>query len=138
MQNKYLVLYADDDLDDYVMIKEAFETYDHLQLVHAANGEDAFIELNQMHQNNTKPCLIILDINMPLINGREALEKIKSHQHYKDIPVVLFSTSSNQIDRICAEKLGGVLIEKPVNGSLLKEIVQKLVAKCNLEINRVK
>src|SRR5215210_7426201 len=102
MVKKHLVLYADDDMDDFLMIREAFESYDHLHLVHALNGEEAFIELNQMHQNNTMPCLIILDINMPLINGREALEKIKAHQHYKDIPVVLFSTSGNQIDKICA------------------------------------
>ena len=71
---KHVVLYADDDSDDQQLIKQAFQQYDSNILVQSAsNGEEALIHLKNLDLQHHRPCLIILDINMPKMNGKEAL-----------------------------------------------------------------
>jgi CheY-like chemotaxis protein len=136
--NKHLILYAEDDLDDYLMVREAFEIHDHIEVLHVVNGHQAIVELNELCSSGTKPCLIILDINMPIMNGRDALQKIKSHPEHLDIPVVLFSTSSNPLDKIYAENWGAELISKPIQYRDLDYLAKLFVDKCNFELNRLK
>lgn len=90
------ILYAEDDLDDFFMIRQAFEQFDGAtQLHHVSNGFEVMDQLNRAKAEKHLPCLIILDINMPGMNGREALICIRQSDDFKNVPVVLFTTSSS-------------------------------------------
>src|SRR6476661_7345315 len=91
----HLVLYADDDVDDIKFVEESFsETTQNIELVTTYNGLDLIRYLEGLSTFDPNPCLIILDVNMPLMNGKEALLKIRQMDRYHNIPVVLFTTSS--------------------------------------------
>lgn len=94
-------LYAEDDQDDFESLQDALhQLTDKYRLVNAKNGT----EVVSFFQNGTAdhPNLIILDINMPIMDGREVLEWIKNDDELKDIPVMVFTTSSREDDiRFC-------------------------------------
>lgn len=91
---KHTIVYAEDDVDDLFIVKQGFEKHLHIDVVHAPDGRRALLILEDMARDNSLPCLVILDINMPVMNGREALQAIRSHSRLSKLPVVLFSTSS--------------------------------------------
>jgi CheY-like chemotaxis protein len=72
VKKSYTILYVDDDIDDLLLISEAFQKYtDHLTVIHASNGVEGLKCLNKFLQQGKLPCLVILDINMPVMNGKE-------------------------------------------------------------------
>ena len=135
--NKHIILYAEDDLDDLFLVKQAFERHDHIEVVHAPDGRKAIHTLEDMIQRNFLPCLVILDVNMPVMNGREALQVIRSHPKLKRLPVVLFTTSNNPSDIAFAESMDAAFVTKPIDFSDLENIATMFVDKCNFEINKL-
>ncbi len=135
--NGHTILYAEDDLDDLFILQQAFIRHEHIRVVHAPDGRRAMLLLEEMAAEKLLPCLVILDINMPVMNGREALQAIRSHEVFSRLPVVLFSTSSSATDRQFAEKNSAILITKPVDFGNLEVIVEQFVERCNFEINNV-
>ena len=134
MKRSYTILYADDDKDDLLIISEAFEKYtDHLRVVHAYHGAQALDLLQTMNELSTLPCLIILDINMPIMDGLEALRQIKKVKDYSDIPVVMFSTSTRLADKKAALDLGAEYISKPNSYKDLQKLVDTFAQKCLIE-----
>ena len=134
MKSSYTILYADDDKDDLSIISEAFEKHtDHLRITHAYNGAEALQYLSHMRHSSILPCLIILDINMPLMGGLEALQEIKKVEEYRNLPVVMFSTSSNPEDRKLAQSLGADYITKPARYREWENLVELFVEKCVIE-----
>ena len=134
---KHSILYAEDDLDDLFMVKQAFESYNNeIEIVHAYNGFDAIQFLNHLKEQKQLPCLVILDINMPGMDGREALIRIKQSEHYKNIPVVMFTTSSSELDKNFARKWGADFITKPLVFSELQELAKTFISLCDFEITR--
>jgi CheY-like chemotaxis protein len=107
MKNKTILLVEDDYLDikslERLLKKNRI---DHTLLV-AHNGEDA-IELLTNNENGTKvkPDIIILDINMPKMNGIEFLRVIKNYYAFQRIPIFITTTSSEEYDKLTAENLG--------------------------------
>ena len=95
----FIVLVADDDEDDCLMVEAAFHEIgiahdlrfvdDGRELLDYLYNEGDFAD----HGKYPRPNLILLDLNMPLIDGREALAKIKSDPQLKDIPILIFTTS---------------------------------------------
>ena len=133
MKRSYTILYVDDDHDDLLIISEAFEKYtDHLTVVHARHGYEALQILKSMSQKNKLPCLIILDINMPVMDGKETLSEIRRNENYKNIPVVIFSTSRHLYEKKFAENLDAEFITKPIQYSHLESLVQEFVQKCRI------
>lgn len=131
MRKSYTILYVDDDQDDLMLIAEAFEKYtDHLRVIHAYNGFEALQCLSKMNEQGLLPCLIILDINMPVMDGKVTLSKIKSSEKYSHIPVVMFSTSSSRADKSYAENLGADFITKPVTFGDMKSLVSQFAERC--------
>lgn len=137
MTSRHTILYAEDDLDDVFMVTKAFEAHDHIEVLHAPNGEEALKILNHLHLSKASPCLVILDINMPILNGKETLVRIKSREEYTHIPVVLFSTSSSKIDKDFAQHWGVELYTKPLHFNDLESIARQFADRCNFEINRL-
>lgn len=134
---KHTILYAEDDLDDLFILKQAFEKHNHIEVLHAPDGKMTLSMLEEGVKEKVLPCLVILDINMPVMNGREALEAIRNHPALQKLPVVLFSTSNNTADKLFAESHDAILITKPVDFFNLEMIVEQFIDRCNFEVNTI-
>ena len=73
----------------------------------------------------------------PVLNGKETLIKIKCHDHLNDIPVVLFTTSSDPSEKTFARNWNSDLFTKPIIYKDLDEIATQFVIKCNFELNKI-
>ena len=124
MNKLKIVLYADDDLDDKSWVSEACKTVNSsLELEFVENGKDV---LNYL-ENNKQPSLIVLDLNMPELDGRQTLKVLKENPSYKNIPVAVVTTSSSKIDQEVCKRLGAALfLTKPDSYSEWQEIVRRL------------
>ncbi len=92
------ILVADDDLEDLGFITEACNNIaPHIIIKVGRNGKDVFDLLNKMSDYEL-PCLIILDFNMPLLNGLQVLKKLKLTDRYKSICTVIYSTGVNPVN----------------------------------------
>lgn len=112
------ILLVEDNEGDIVLTKEALEEKKVISKVSVAkNGKEAidFVFQRGAFKDAERPDLILLDINMPLKNGHEVLEVIKSNENTKKIPVVMLTTSSSKNDINKAYKLNAnCYITKPV------------------------
>jgi CheY-like chemotaxis protein len=121
-------LLIDDDFDDQEIFVLALEKVDkELRCVIANNGHEGLKYLN--NKSNVLPNYIFLDLNMPLMNGKECLIEIKKQAYLKDIPVIIYTTSSLHDDIIQTRKLGAAdFITKP---SSIPELSGKLAKVLN-------
>ena len=125
------ILWAVDDLDDLMLMRDVLSDMNrdcNIKEVH--NGREAIDHLEKSKQQNNLPCLIILDMNMPILNGKETLTLIKKDEALKKIPVVFFTTSSSEMDRLYCKRNGVEMITKPPKYSSLKDAVRKLLTYC--------
>jgi len=134
--HKHTILYAEDDPDDLLMIRQAFEKFDNIaQLLHASNGFEALEQLKKAKAEKNLPCLVILDINMPGMNGRDALVRIRQSENFKDLPVVLFTTSSSELDKVFAKKWRAEFITKPLIYSELEVLAKRFASLCTAAVS---
>ncbi|HUS01102.1 MAG TPA: response regulator [Chitinophagaceae bacterium] len=132
---KHIVVYADDDLDDIDLVKEAFHKYtQNVELVVFRNGEDALIYLLSMEAEF--PCLVILDINMPLMGGLEVLSTIRNMKAFDDTPIILFTTSSQQFEKNYAKKYKAGFITKPIDYRQMQYITDTFIEHCSEDIKK--
>ena len=104
-KNKVLFI-VDDDVDDIQLFIEAVNEIDNsMGCSSAKNGEDA---LAKLQASEKLPDIIFLDLNMPKLDGKQCLIKLKKDPRLKDIPVVIYSTSSSPKDMEEMEKLGAI------------------------------
>ena len=104
MRSSKPILLVEDDNVDVMTVERALKDLNiKNQFVSTANGEEALEYLN--NNGNKKPCIILLDLNMPKMNGIEFLKIIKANDALKKIPVVVLTTSSQQQDVIESFKL---------------------------------
>jgi CheY-like chemotaxis protein len=135
MINSYTILYIDDDFDDLELISEAFLHYtSDIKVIQAYNGKLGIDLLERMELSNHLPCLIILDINMPVMDGKETLKLLKTTDRFKNIPVIVFSTSKGEKDKQFAEKWGADFIPKPVSYKNLEGLVKEFVERCEFNV----
>jgi CheY-like chemotaxis protein len=114
---------ADDDDDDTLFFGEALKDIDESIQFGAANDGEELLE--KLHQNKSKPQIIFLDINMPRMNGWEALKNLKMDESLKDIYVIMYSTTSSASDGEKALQSGAIAFyEKPTNYLHLKEFLK--------------
>lgn len=125
MEDKIFLL-ADDDSDDKEMFAEALTSIDKTIIFHTAvDGREALKMLDEL---NAKPQLIFLDVNMPVMNGWQCLKALKEDERYKQIPVIVISTSSHQRDIDIARDLGALCyFTKPNDFNDLKNVLQVIV-----------
>lgn len=137
ISRKNVVLYADDDIDDVSLIDEAFKQYSkNVTLVSVSDGFQALSYLKNSIEFNMIPCLIILDINMPRMDGKEALKKIREIDALSDVPAILFTTSSQPVDVHFANKYQAGFITKPLNYSQVDLIVNQFIDHCADDIKK--
>lgn len=128
--HKHTILWADDDYDDLQMMREilAKKKMD-FDIVEVHNGKEALDYLNKTKASEL-PCLIILDINMPVMDGKETLSILKNTTEYKDIPVVVFTTSASDLDKMFCKKFDTEMITKPPTFSTLNASLDRLLKFC--------
>lgn len=119
--NSFDILLLEDEPADAYLIKVALEEGKMLaNLHHVADGREGLDFLNHKEQflNAPRPDLILLDFNMPRMNGREFLAAIKADPLLKDIPVIVLTTSDVERDVVASYQLGAAsFITKPLDMS---------------------
>ena len=127
------ILIADDDPDDCLMTREAFREcriHNPLHFVHDGEELMNYLKRRPPYEDEARypmPGLILLDLNMPRMDGREALLAIKSDSLLRSIPVVILSTSSADEDILRSYAIGvNSFITKPASFSGLLEVVRNL------------
>lgn len=126
MTNNKPILLVEDDQVDAMTVKRAIRQIKMKHpLVHAENGEEALDYLK--NGNNEKPWIILLDLNMPRMNGLEFLQVAKKDDVLKSIPVVVLTTSKEQQDRIASFNfsVAGYMI-KPVDYAQFVEMMRAI------------
>ncbi|WP_243313412.1 response regulator [Fundidesulfovibrio agrisoli] len=128
-----VILLAEDDEDDVVLIQDSFRktklmndlrvVNDGIELMDYLKGRGRFSDPSL----SPRPDIILLDLNMPRMDGREALREIKADPIFKDIPIIILTTSKTHED-IYTSYLEGAncFITKPVTFQSMCEVVAKL------------
>jgi CheY-like chemotaxis protein len=134
---KNIVLYADDDSDDLELVQESFSLYsNNVEVVTVRDGSQALSWLQRLSQDETAPCLIILDINMPFMDGKEVLKRLRTISRFESIPVVLFTTSSLPQDQSFAQNYNAGFVTKPLDVSQMEVITELFIDHCADEIKK--
>jgi CheY-like chemotaxis protein len=102
--NKPILLVEDDRVDTMTVTRALKEIDVKNQVVHRENGEEALNYLKDA--TGDKPCIILLDLNMPIMNGIEFLRAVKNTETLKLIPVVVLTTSDEPQDKLNSFNLG--------------------------------
>ena len=112
---KKKLLLADDDIDDRNFFFDFFEDRPGFELMPAAENGLEVIELLNLVTDQELPDLIILDHNMPRMNGKQTLEFLKSTTRYAAIPIIIYSTySSKQLIDECSVSGASLVATKPI------------------------
>lgn len=120
------ILLVDDDKDDQLFFIDAIKELEPtLECGIANNGAEALSHLKKVPP---PPSLIFLDLNMPMMNGFECLAQLKAINDYKEIPVIIFSTSNYKADMERTKSLGAeMFITKPSDFNVLKNKLQEIL-----------
>lgn len=123
------VLFVDDDPDDLMLIRQVLEELSlNLSIHEVHNGREALEYLEKAREREQLPSLIVLDINMPVMDGKETLSIIRQIPAYQDIPTVMFTTSNSDLDRLFFRKYKVEMITKPPNYDQLKEAIKRVLS----------
>jgi CheY-like chemotaxis protein len=131
-KDSIVILMADDDDDDFMLTQKALKESKLLNtLIRVKDGEELLDYLlkrgEYVNEEVTRPGVILLDLNMPRKDGREALREIKSNPDLNDIPVVVFTTSKAEEDIYRSYQLGvNSFITKPVTFENLISVMKAL------------
>jgi CheY-like chemotaxis protein len=124
------ILLVEDDPGDVVLTKEALNGSKLTNVVHVAeNGEVAmkFLRREAPYEDAPRPDLILLDLNLPRMDGREVLAAIKDDPDYRRIPVVVLTTSEAEEDIVRSYDLhANAYVTKPVHFDRFMEVVRQV------------
>jgi CheY-like chemotaxis protein len=131
--SKTIVLVADDDDDDRMFTKEAFdENFVQHEMYFVKDGVELLDYLKRRNQFadpaiSPRPSIILLDLNMPKMDGKEALKEIKTDPQLRSIPIVMLTTSRSEQDIVKTYDLGvNCFITKPVSFTAFVEVTRTL------------
>jgi CheY-like chemotaxis protein len=124
------VLLVEDDPGDVMMTREAFQDYKLRNQLHVvSDGAEAMAFLRQEgeYAGRPRPDLVLLDLNLPRMDGRQVLEAIKSDPELASIPVVVLTTSENEDDVLRSYSLhANAYVTKPVDFQRFIEVVRQI------------
>ena len=123
MKNEFTIFYTDDDAEDLEFFTEVTSAIgNHLNIVTQNNGKKLLYDLENPPPN---PHIVFLDLNMPGFSGFDVLQQLRSSESYKNLPIVIFSTSSDEKNIAKSRELGASFyITKPTDFSLFKKTIQ--------------
>lgn len=126
---KRLVFYVDDDLDDRQLMADCFQPFNHQVELHLF--EDGVDLLRYLNSNpEVVPCLIILDLNMPKLDGKDTLRLLRDNSKFEAVPVIIFTTSSLPADSYFAKYYKAGFETKPLNLHQMSQVTEKFLRYC--------
>lgn len=102
---KCKILLAEDDPDDKLLLQDAFSSIGAKEVIEFVDNGEQVLKMLQ-DTNAELPDLIVVDVNMPKIGGIQTLERLKADQRLKNIPVLIYTTSTNPLDEEKSFRLG--------------------------------
>lgn len=127
MDSRNTVVYLDDDEDDREFLQEAFSTLLDHRLVSFSEATCLYDFLS-LHTDVV--CLVLLDINLPVIDGMDVLQYIRHSPHYHFLPVVMFTTGANSPQAKQLKEMDVEVIEKPSTFHNMESVVAHLLQYC--------
>lgn len=131
--NKQPILIAEDDADDRYLLQTAFTEIGYPeQIDFVENGIEVLNYLDNIYASSNLeikalPGFILLDLNMPKKDGREVLKELKQHPVFKKIPVIVFTTTKNEIEiKRCYELGANSYVVKPITFDALLKVVENI------------
>ena len=129
LQNQKLILIADDDREDIELLEEAILHADPDIRIHSVTSANKV--LNFIQTTAELPCMIILDYNMPEMNGAEVLERLKNDSRLEKVPKIMWSTSNNSaFVKECMQKGASAYMIKPSTQQQLQEQAKQMLQLC--------
>jgi CheY-like chemotaxis protein len=108
MNRNKTILFVEDDEDDRELISEVINKVNSsVETIFAENGLHALNYLTGVKEKSALPCLIVLDLNMPVLDGKETYRKIKDELKLEAVPVIIFTSSHNPNDKKLFSSMGG-------------------------------
>lgn len=131
--NKISILLVEDDPDDIELMQEALQDNKvHFNMVTINQGDRV---MKHLELNKQLPDIILLDLNLPKLHGREVLLRIKESSLFKNIPVVILTTSSSVLEKeYCLKAGASSFITKPSTVDGFNETVEEIVSIARLEL----
>jgi CheY-like chemotaxis protein len=131
MNTPFTILLAEDDLDDQYLMQEAFKKIDAtIVMKMVSNGREAINYLLSAPDKEL-PCLIVLDYNMPEATGLEVLQRIADEKRLRNIPKIVFSTSSSVYNvNECLSRGANAYMVKPALFNDLIKIANQMLQMC--------
>ena len=127
------ILLVEDSADDYEATIRAFKKANlHNPVTWCSSGRDAidFLKGEDAYKDTSdaeKPGLILLDLNMPGLDGRKTLQLIKENEKLKRIPIIILTTSSDERDvEVCYQLGANTYVQKPVSFEGLIEAIKRI------------
>jgi CheY-like chemotaxis protein len=133
MNNPPAILVVDDDHEDQLILEEYFADIGVSEEVkYFENGETIISFLEETPETTDLPKLIVLDLNMPVLNGTQTLLYLKRSVRYKNIPVIIFSTSENEDEKRKCLSYGAIdFVVKPMTWEEGHVIAKRLASYIN-------
>lgn len=130
MVEKFIIV-VDDDVDDKLLLRSAFEEIGcNSRIVFVKDGAELMSFLEQNYEVGNwvnKPCIILLDLNLGVKNGKEVLKDLKEDNLFKEIPVLVYSTSQMKEEKAACYALGAeTYIVKPYHYTCLLKVVEDI------------
>ena len=127
MKSRAYLLYAEDDPDDVLFLRDMLQFSDKKHSLHAVgDGFEVIRFLQEIKPGDPYPSLIILDIHMPKLNGIEVLKLLKTDDLYRMIPVLVFSNNIDDEHIATCRRLDTDLIEKPLYYTNWAPVIRKM------------
>ncbi|TXJ23596.1 MAG: response regulator [Chitinophagaceae bacterium] len=129
--NNRTIIFGEDDIDDIDFLKETFSVLDNsFNLLFIDKGRKLLAKLETL-TGDELPCLLVLDYNMPELNGAEILAQLKQDNRYNSIPKIIWSTSGSDTYKNKCLELGAVdYVIKPDNVKDYLETVRYMLTFC--------
>lgn len=130
LSNKFIFL-AEDDLDDQELLTDAINFLDTDTTIHTiSNGQKAIAYLESL-EDVALPQLIVLDYNLPELNGEEILEILSQNSRYQPIPKIIWSTSNSSLYKTKCLQLGAkAYMVKPTDFSGIESLAKQMLEHC--------
>ena len=129
--NSKFILLGEDDIDDEELLKELFSAVDNSYSLTFINNGKQVIDYLLALKDHHLPCLIILDYNMPELNGADILKELKDHPRYTGVPKIIWSTSQTDTYRKKCLELGAHdYIIKPSKVNEMVRVIEHMISFC--------
>jgi CheY-like chemotaxis protein len=130
-QHQKFILIADDDQEDLELLSEVILQLEADTKLHTVNNGSFVMDFLEQAKDEELPSLIVLDYNMPNMNGAEVLEQLCNDSRYQNIPKIIWSTSNNSnYIKECLEKGATSYFVKPATHKNLQEQAAQMLRLC--------